>query len=85
MTDTSKTPPTDPQRQRRELEEAERRAHATHPRNFQDEAIEDKRVRIEPDGIGPTSTGTMDTPSDRADGSGNARPRDGGRRGDTSR
>jgi hypothetical protein len=71
MPDHPNAVPVDPERQRRELEEAQRRAHAKHPKNFQDEALEDKQVRIEPDGIGPTSTGTMDTESDQRDGSGN--------------
>jgi hypothetical protein len=61
-------------RARREVEDAQRRAHATHPKNFQDEAIEDKQVRIEPDGIGPSPTGSMDTESDRQAGSGNDTP-----------
>jgi hypothetical protein len=66
--------PTEPAQQRRDLEDAQRRAHAPHPKNFQDEALDDKQVRIEPDGIGPTSTGTMDTESDQRDGSGNEGP-----------
>ena len=64
----------EPAQQRRDLEDAQRRAHSQHPKNFQDEALDDKRVRIEPDGIGPTSTGTMDTDSDRREGSGNDAP-----------
>lgn len=60
----------DTRRQRDELLEAQRRAHAGQPRQVQDEAIEDKQVRIEPDGTGPSSTGTLDTPADQSDGSG---------------
>ena len=74
MSEPSRTRPVDPERQRKALEDAERHAHETHPRNFQDEALTDKRVRIEPDGIGPTSTGTMDTESDQRSGSGDRAP-----------
>lgn len=73
-TSTSTDAPGDPSAQREQLHESMRRANAPHPDNFQDEAVTDKVVRIEPDGIGPTSTGTLDTPEDQRKGSGNDAP-----------
>jgi hypothetical protein len=70
MSDTARTRPVDPAQQRRDLEDAERRANAPHPRNYNDDANTEKIVSIEPDGIGPTSTGTFDPPEDRRRGSG---------------
>lgn len=61
---------TDPEQQREALLEAQRRANAGQPRNFKDDALTDKVVRIEPDGTGPTSTGTLDPQADQARGSG---------------
>ncbi len=61
----------DAESQRKALEESERHAHAKQPRNFKDDALKDKQVRVEPDGTGPTSTGSFDTEQDRARGSGN--------------
>ena len=57
--------------QRRELLDAQRTAHQDQPRNFKDDALNDKVVRVEPDGTGPTSTGTFDPAHDQEDGSGN--------------
>lgn len=71
MSDKPQHNPTDPESQRKALEEAERRANARQPRNFKDDALKDKQVRVEPDGTGPTSTGSFDTEEDREHGSGN--------------
>jgi hypothetical protein len=49
-----------------------RRANRDEPRNFKEDALEDKEVRVEPDGTGPTSTGSFDAPEDERRGSGNA-------------
>jgi hypothetical protein len=65
----NKTPP--PAKQREQLLESERAAHRDEPRNFKDDALTDKVVRVEPDGTGPTSTGTFDPQADQARGSGN--------------
>ena len=65
------TKPTPPQEQREDLEDSERRANRDQPRNFKEDALEDKEVRVEPDGTGPTSTGTFDAPEDQQRGSGN--------------
>ena len=66
------TKPTPPDKQREDLLESERRANRDQPRNFKEDALEDKEVRVEPDGTGPTSTGTFDAPEDQQKGSGNA-------------
>lgn len=72
MTDKPSSPePLGPEQQRKALEDAERRAHAKQPRNFKDDAMKDKQVRVEPDGTGPTSTETFDTEEDQKRGSGN--------------
>lgn len=65
-----RTTPVDPAKQRKDLEDAERSAHENQPRNFKDDALTDKQVRVEPDGTGPTSTGTFDTEEDQKRGSG---------------
>ncbi len=66
-----KTSPLGPEQQRKALEEAERKAHEKQPRNFKDDAMNDKQVHVEPDGTGPTSTGSFDAEEDREHGSGN--------------
>jgi hypothetical protein len=67
---SSHTSPVDPAQQRRELLDSERDANRESPRNFKDDALADKVVRVEPDGTGPTSTGSFDADRDRAAGSG---------------
>lgn len=66
------TTPVDPEQQRRDLLDSERRANQDEPRNFKDDALTEKVVKVEPDGTGPTPTSTFDTDEDRAAGSGNA-------------
>lgn len=56
--------------ERQRLLEAERQAHREEPRNFKEDALHDKVVRVEPDGTGPTPTNTFDTVKDRQAGSG---------------
>jgi hypothetical protein len=68
------TAPTRPDKQREDVLDAERRANREQPRNFDDDALEDKEVRVDPDGTGPTSTGTFDPPQDQRRGSGNPEP-----------
>jgi hypothetical protein len=67
----STTTPTPPDAQREELLDNERQANRERPRNFKDDALADKHVEVEPDGTGPTSTGTFDPPADQRRGSGN--------------
>ena len=71
MTARSTTKPTSPAKQREDLLDAERKANRDEPRNFKEDALDDKVVRVEPDGTGPTSTGTFDAPQDERRGSGN--------------
>ena len=73
MTSKAKTPktravPSDQQRKR--LLDTERAANRDEPRNFKQDALDDKVVSVEPDGTGPTSTETFDPPQDRERGSG---------------
>jgi hypothetical protein len=63
--------PASPEAQRDALLEAERHANRHQPRNFKEDALDDKVVSVEPDGTGPTSTETFDPDDDRARGSGN--------------
>ena len=65
------TKPTAPDQQREDLLDSQRDANREEPRNFKEDALQDKRVRVEPDGTGPTSTGTFDAPEDERRGSGN--------------
>lgn len=67
----SQTTPVPPEQQRENLLDAQRKAHQDEPRNFKEDALDDKMVSIEPDGTGPSSTETMDPDADRAKGSGN--------------
>jgi len=67
----SKTQPTSPEQQREAVHDSARRANRDEPRNYKPDAVEDKNVRVEPDGTGPTSTGTFDAPDDQGKGSGN--------------
>jgi hypothetical protein len=66
---TSKQPPS-PEQQTDELLDSARSANRQEPRNFKEDALKDKEVRVEPDGTGPTSTGTFDAPGDEKRGSG---------------
>lgn len=70
MTSKPKTPVVPPEQQRKDLLDAERAANRNEPRNFKQDALEDKRVSVEPDGTGPTSTETFDPAQDRERGSG---------------
>jgi hypothetical protein len=65
----------DPQTQRDALLDAQRQAHADQPRNFKEDALEDKVVEVGPDGTGPTGTETFDPPEDQSAGSGNDGPK----------
>jgi hypothetical protein len=81
MATPSRTRPTPPLQQREALLDNQREANQDEPRNFKDDALTDKRVEVEPDGTGPTSTRTFDAPEDRARGSGNkAKPKPSKRR-----
>ncbi|MCR5867493.1 MAG: hypothetical protein ACK4PH_20170 [Aquincola tertiaricarbonis] len=71
MTDSAHTTPVPPDQQRENLLDAQRKAHQDEPRNFKEDALDDKVVSIEPDGTGPSSTETMDPDVDRDKGSGN--------------
>jgi len=57
--------------QREALLESQRRANKDSPRNVREDALTDKVVTVEPDGTGPTSTGTFDAATDQALNSGN--------------
>ncbi len=70
MSTKSKTRPVPPEQQREELLDAERAANRDEPRNFKQDALDDKVVSVEPDGTGPTSTETFDPAQDRQRGSG---------------
>lgn len=70
MKHESKTTPVDPAQQRRDLLASEKKANKHESRNFKDDALTDKVVRVEPDGTGPTSTGTFDPKNDQKRGSG---------------
>ena len=65
----------DSQAQREALLDAQRQAHADQPRNFKEDALEDKVVEVGPDGTGPTGTETFDAPDDQSAGSGNDGPK----------
>lgn len=70
MSTPSKTRPMPPDQQREELLDAQRQANRDEPRNFKEDALQDKVVSVEPDGTGPTSTETFDPAQDRQRGSG---------------
>ncbi len=72
MTSTTKT--VDPEQQRRDLLESERRANSQQPRNFKDDALTDKVVSVEPNGTGPTPTESFDAEEDKKSGSGSGSP-----------
>jgi hypothetical protein len=55
----------DPEAQRQALLEAQRKANSQQPRNFKEDALEDKVVHVEPDGTGPTPTETFDPEDSR--------------------
>ena len=65
-----KTRPMPPDQQRDELLDAQRVANRDEPRNFKQDALDDKVVSVEPDGTGPTPTETFDPAQDRQRGSG---------------
>jgi len=71
MPDRAQTQPVPPASQRERLLDSERAANRDEPRNFKDDALTDKVVRVEPDGTGPTPTKTFDPEEDQARGSGN--------------
>jgi len=52
--------------QREQLLDSERAANRDQPRNFKEDALDDKVVSVEPDGTGPTPTRTFDAPKDEA-------------------
>lgn len=61
--------------QRREaLLDAQRKANRDQPRNFKEDALDEKVVKIEPDGTGPSPTESVDADADRAAGSGSGPP-----------
>ena len=66
----ARTKPTHPNEQREDLLDSSRHANKDEPRNFKEDALDDKVVHVEPDGTGPTSTGTFDAPDDERRGSG---------------
>lgn len=68
------TQPTPARQQTQDLLDAQRQANSDTPRNFKDDALTDKQVRVEPDGTGPTPTDSFDTERDRDAGSGNTPP-----------
>ncbi|MED5618442.1 hypothetical protein [Ideonella sp. BN130291] len=55
---TDKTPKPDAQRDA--LLDSERQANKDQPRNFKDDALTDKVVKVEPDGTGPSPMGSLD-------------------------
>ena len=59
--------------QREALLDAQRKANADQPRNFKEDALEDKVVDVEPDGTGPTGTETFDPPQEQSAGSGDGK------------
>ena len=61
----SKTRPLPPEQQREDLLDAQREANQDEPRNFKQDALEDKVISVEPDGTGPTPTETFDPAQDR--------------------
>lgn len=69
-TDPHTDPVEDDEQQRQELLESMRQANSGQPRNFKEDALDEKIVSVEPDGTGPTSTGTFDADEDKAAGSG---------------
>ena len=69
---TSPAIPADAETQRRELLDAQRRANQNQPRNFKEDALDEKVVHMEPDNTGPTPTETFDPVEDRH--TGEARP-----------
>ena len=71
MSNQSRTRPLPPQQQRDKLLDTERAANRDEPRNFKQDALDDKVVSVEPDGTGPTPTETFDPAQDRQRGSGN--------------
>ena len=56
----SRTDSVPPQAQRDALLRNERKANEESPRNFKDDALTDKEVRVEPDGTGPSPMDSLD-------------------------
>jgi len=56
----SRTQPIPPQAQRDALLQNERKANDESPRNFKDDALTDKQVKVEPDGTGPSPMDSLD-------------------------
>lgn len=65
MTEPQARPDPAAQSQRDALLEAERQANRTQPRNFKEDALDDKVVSVEPDGTGPTPTESFDPPKEK--------------------
>ena len=65
---TAPATPADPDTQRRELLDAQRRANQNQPRNFKQDALDEKVVHMEPDNTGPTPTENFDPAEDRHSG-----------------
>ena len=70
MPSKSKIRPLPPDQQRDKLLDSERAANRDEPRNFKQDALDEKMISVEPDGTGPTSTETLDPAQDRERGSG---------------
>jgi hypothetical protein len=62
---TPHTTQVNPADQRDALLDAQRKANEQQPRNFKDDALDDKVVSVEPDGTGPTPTESFDPQEDR--------------------
>ena len=69
---TKKALDTQAEAQRQSLLDAQRKANKGQPRNFKEDALDDKVVSVAPDGTGPTSTATFDPEKDRTAGSGSS-------------
>ena len=67
---TKKALDTQAEAQRQSLLDAQRKANQGQPRNFKEDALNDKVVSVEPDGTGPSSTASLDPEKDQAAGSG---------------
>ena len=80
MSSKSKTRPMPPDQQRDQLLDSERAANRDEPRNFKQDALDEKVVSVEPDGTGPTSTETFDPQQDRERGSGDRSGKPGSRK-----
>jgi len=68
------TTPVPAEQQRQDLLDSERQANRDQPRNFKEDALNEKVVSVEPDGTGPTPTETFDPDEDQRRGSGSGAP-----------